>query len=162
MGGATRKVPKMAAVSILCTTPGQYEAIVAEAKRKIKLSDLGIEKGLKFKRAVTGALTLEIPGPDSAAHADALAERLSVLFATREDVRVSHPCKMVELRVRDLDDAVSGWDVSHSLAEVGGCRSSEITTGVIRRGPNGLGTVWVRCPLQAVYEIAQAGKVLVG
>lgn len=56
---AARKVPKTAAVSVLCTTPGQYEAIIAEAKRKIKLPDLGIQKGLKFKRAITGALTLE-------------------------------------------------------------------------------------------------------
>lgn len=41
---SARKVPKLAAVSIFCTFPGQYEAIVAEAKRRIKLSDLGIEK----------------------------------------------------------------------------------------------------------------------
>lgn len=119
----------MAAVSILCTTPGQYEAIVAEAKRKIKLSDLGIEKGLKFKRAITGALTLEVPESDSAKHADALAERLVVLFAARGDIKVTRPCRMAELRVKDLDDSVSGWDVSHALAEVGGCRPSEVSTG---------------------------------
>lgn len=57
-------------MSILCTTPGQYEAIVAEAKRQIKLPDLGIQKGLKFKRAIIGALTLEIPRPDSVKNAD--------------------------------------------------------------------------------------------
>lgn len=157
-----RKVPKTAAVSILCTTPGQYEAIVAEAKRRIKLPDLGIQKGLKFKRAITGALSLEIPGPDSAKCADMLAERLSILFSAREDVKISRPCKMAELRVRDLDDAVSGWDVSHSLAEVGGCRPSEVTTGTIRKGPNGLGTVWARCPLAAANKIAEAGKIIVG
>lgn len=161
-GCTMRKVPRMTAVSILCTTPGQYEAIVAEAKRRIKLPDLGIDKGLKFKRAITGALILEIPGSDSAKHADALAERLSILFANREDVKVSRPCKMAELRVRDLDDAVSGWDVAHSLAEVGGCRPSEITTGVIRKGPNGLGTIWARCPLAAANKIAEASKILVG
>lgn len=80
---------------------------MAEAKRRIKLPDLGIEKGFKFKRAVIGALTLEIPGSDSAKNADAFAERLSILFATREDIKISRPCKMAELRVRDLDDAVS-------------------------------------------------------
>lgn len=53
-------------MSILCTTADQYEAIIAEVKRKIKLPDLGIEKGLQFKRAITGALILEIPGSDSA------------------------------------------------------------------------------------------------
>lgn len=93
------------------------------------MPDLGIEKGLKFKRAITGALTLEIPGPDSARHADLLAERLSVIFSNREDVKITRPCKTSGLRIRDLDDAVSGWDISHSLALVGGCRSSEINSG---------------------------------
>lgn len=157
-GRVTRKVPRRAAVSIFCTTAGQYEAIIAKAKRKIKLPDLGIEKGLQ----ASGVLTLEIPGSDSVKHADALAERLLVLFATREDIKISRPCKMAELRVKDLDDAVSRWDVSHFLAEVGGCRPSEVTTGTIRKGPNGLGTVWVRCPLAAANKIAEAGRIVVG
>lgn len=152
----------MAAVSILCTTPGQYESIVAEAKRRIKLSELGIERGLQFKRAITGALTLEVPGPESVKHADLLAERLSILFSTREDVKITRPCKMSELRVKDLDDAVSGWDISHAQAEVGGCRPSEISTGPVRRGTNGLGTAWVRCPLVAAKKIVDAGKMQIG
>lgn len=84
------------------------------------------------------------------------------MFANREDIRISRPCKMAELRMRDLDDAVSGWDVSHSIAEAGGCRPSEVATGTIRKDPNGLGTVWVRCPLVAANRIAEVGKILVG
>lgn len=77
---------------------GPVRGIVAEAKKRIKLPDLEIQKGLKFKRAITGALTLEIPGPDDSVikNADMLAERLSVLFATRDDVKIFRPCKMAE------------------------------------------------------------------
>lgn len=55
-----------------------------EAKASIKLEDLEITK-FNFKRAVTGALTLEIPG-DKDDKAGALAGRMQSLFAGNEEI----------------------------------------------------------------------------
>lgn len=79
------------------------------AKEKIKLPECGIERGLNFKRSLTGALAIELPGPESNIHADNLASKLRALFADKEGVKITRPMKMalkMELRVRDLDDSI--------------------------------------------------------
>lgn len=48
---------------------------MAEAKRRVKLSDIGITH-LRPKVAATGAMILEIPDENNVARADLLAARL--------------------------------------------------------------------------------------
>lgn len=45
---------------------------------------------------------------------------------------------------------------------MGGCRPSEISTGPVKRGNNGLGTTWARCPLVVGNRIAEIGRIQVG
>lgn len=130
-----RKLPTTAAVILTCPA-GKYTEAMREAKDKISLNDLGIE-GLRAKRALTGALTLEISGGTGGAEkADALAGKLRTVFEGREGYRVS---------------------------KSGGCSPIDVKVGTIKTDPNGMGTAWVRCPLAAANKIAAAGaRIFVG
>ncbi|XP_032688786.1 uncharacterized protein LOC116852465 [Odontomachus brunneus] len=106
---------------------------------KGSLADLGI--GDLPKRAATGALVLEVFGPESHAKPDALAKRMRILFVEEKEVCITRPAKRVEIRVRDLDDAVTTENVVTAIASSGGCGPEDIKVGAIRAGANGLGTM---------------------
>ncbi|KAJ0173396.1 hypothetical protein K1T71_011572 [Dendrolimus kikuchii] len=126
------RAPKSAAV-VLTLQPGAadrgvtYANLFSKAKARIKLADLGIEGGLRLKRARTGARMLLVPGADSAPQADALAEQLR-LNLYPEDVRVSRPEKTVCLRVSGLDDHVHEEDVAAAIARTTGCSGRTAST----------------------------------
>lgn len=68
---------------------------------------------------------------------------------------------MAELRVMDLDDSVGSLDVIKAITLVGGCSAEDIKLGSMNRAPNGLGSIWLRCPLAAVNKVSQGGRVQV-
>lgn len=140
-----RKLPKTAAVVLTCP-PGQYNEVMREAKDKIDITKCGVEKGLGIKRTLTGALALEIPGPEGHIHADNLAEKLTTLFENREGVRVSRPTKMAELRIRDLEDSIKPDEITYVITQEGRCHHTEVRVGPINRGNDGFGAAWVRPP----------------
>lgn len=72
-----------------------YAGILAKARQKIKLADLGIE-AVKLRQATTGARILEVPGRDSSARADQLAEKLRAALAEK-GVKVARPIKCAEI-----------------------------------------------------------------
>ncbi|KMQ85501.1 gag-pol polyprotein [Lasius niger] len=74
----TRREPKTATVTVTCP-PGQYEAVMREARAKIDLPTLGIT-GVMIKRAVTGALIFEVPGKKSSTLANKLAVNLFFFY----------------------------------------------------------------------------------
>ncbi|KAJ0179075.1 hypothetical protein K1T71_005850 [Dendrolimus kikuchii] len=159
--------PKSAAV-ILTLQPGAadrgvtYANLFSKAKARIKLADLGIEGGLRLKRARTGARMLIVPGADSAPQADALAEQLR-LNLYPEDVRVSRPEKTVCLRVSGLDDHVHEEDVAAAIARTTGCSVASIKASKVRPGPDGMGQTVVACPVAAAKKLLLPGtKLLVG
>ncbi|XP_032664103.1 uncharacterized protein LOC116840888 [Odontomachus brunneus] len=131
------------------------------ARREISLADLGIGD-LRTKRAATGALVLEVSGPEGYAKTDALAGRMRTLFAEEKEVRIARPAKRVELRVRDLDDAMTMEDVITAIALSGGCGPEDVKVGAIRAGANGLGTMWVQCPLASAKKVLDGGRLRVG
>ncbi|KZC13881.1 hypothetical protein WN55_06206 [Dufourea novaeangliae] len=101
------------------------------------------------------------PDPDSAARADALAQRLGeVFFGT--DVRVSRPVRTAEMRLTGLDESVTSEDAVAAIAAAGGCTAAEVRAGAVRRDRSGLGGVWVKCPLAAAKRLVTAGRVSVG
>lgn len=156
-----RKEPKTAVVTITCAD-NKYGEVIKEAKSKIVLAELNIGDGMRCKRAVTGACLFEIPGPDGQEKARSLEQRLQDVFRDRSDVKVARPKKTAELRVTDLDDSVGGLDVVGVISNVGGCSVSDIRAGGINRAPNGLGTLWLRCPLSAANRVSQMGRIQVG
>ncbi|KOB72329.1 Gag-like protein, partial [Operophtera brumata] len=156
------RLPNSAAITV--TIPKDSEvtlaSVMAAAKQRIKLSDVGVDT-VRSKKAITGALIMEVSGPDCGPKADALAERMRVALADM-GVRIVRPVKMAELRLKDLDDSVTPEEVAAAVAKAGSCSVDDVRVGDIRRLPTTLGTVWVRCPLVAVRKLAAAKHVVVG
>ncbi|CAH2222456.1 jg24555, partial [Pararge aegeria aegeria] len=154
--------PKTAAVTLTLTENStvNYASVMAAAKERVSLMDCGILQ-VRQKRAITGGLVLEVPGPDSAKKADALAERLRVALVDM-GVRVARPIKTGEVRVMDLDESITKQDIATAIAESGGCLEQEVKVGEIRLNTFRLGTVWVRCPLTVVRKLAEEKHVRVG
>lgn len=144
-GRTVRRGPRAlrtAAITVTCPEGG-YGEVIRAARQKVDLAALGIP-GLRPKRVQTGALILEIPGPEGAAKAEALADRMRTALSGIEGVRVARLRKMAELRVRDLDDSVVTTDVVEAVASTGQCGPGDVKVGELRATPNGLSTAWVR------------------
>lgn len=111
---------------------GTYNEIVAYAKSKIDLAELGISH-VRPRTAVTGALILEVPGAaaDRRTKADTFTEHLKEVLAGREEVKVTLPTKRAELRVRGLDISVTAEKMVSAVASAGDCASSEVRVGKI-------------------------------
>ncbi|KYN16705.1 hypothetical protein ALC57_11023 [Trachymyrmex cornetzi] len=134
------------------------------ARDNIDLASMGIE-ALKPRRARTGVLLLEISGGAAGADkANILAQRLLDLTANinDNDVVISRPEKMAELRLRDLEASLSSRDIYTRLAELGECSPVDIRLGSIAETPRGLSSLWVRCPLRAAVRIAKTPRVRIG
>ncbi|XP_048005723.1 uncharacterized protein LOC125241345 [Leguminivora glycinivorella] len=162
---ARRLRPPRSAAVVLTLQPeaeangATYAKVLAVAKDKVKLSDLGISD-LRFRRAATGARILQLPGVNSGVKADKLARELAEKLG--EEVRVSRPTKCAELRLSNLDDSVTSEEVVAAVARVGECTQDQVKAGEIRRDHTGLGTVWVRCPVTAAKKVSDGGRFLVG
>ncbi|XP_026830883.1 actin cytoskeleton-regulatory complex protein PAN1-like [Ooceraea biroi] len=153
------KAPKTAAV-VITAANGDYKGAVEKAQKGVDIDALGIAAP-RVRRALTGALIYEIPGPESVTKADELASRLVKVFEG-SGVRVTRPLKKAELRVRRLDDAATEESVSRAVAAAGGCDPRDVEVGPIQRSPDGLGTSWIRLPAQAGGKVADLGRIRVG
>ncbi|XP_032688237.1 uncharacterized protein LOC116852223 [Odontomachus brunneus] len=131
------------------------------AMESIDLGELGIGE-IRSKRAATDALLLEIPGPESHARADALAGKMSILFADTGNVRIARPSKRADIRVRDLDDAATVEEVVSAVAVAEGCRPGEVRAGAIRPEGDRMGALWLQCPLEAARKVWDGGRLKVG
>ncbi|XP_068993471.1 uncharacterized protein [Neodiprion pinetum] len=161
---ARRRAPRTAAVAIKSrgeNTP--YAEVLKFAREKIQLAELGIEE-TRVRRAANGGVLIEIPGPENARKADALAAQLTKVILDKYGnvVSVTRPVIKGELRVLGLDDSVSAEELARTLAEQGGCKVEEVRVGVPRRTPNGLYSAWAQCPLRAAVAVATKGKVRIG
>nr|XP_037869235.1 uncharacterized protein LOC119629004 [Bombyx mori] len=165
--GPEIRAPRSEAVT-LTQQPGAaehgvtYQSVIAEAKAKIKLSDLGLQ-AVTHRQAATGARLFEVAGTTSgsAEKADALAAKMREVLSP-EDVRVSRPMKTAEMRIAGLDDSVTSEEVVAAVARSGECPSDKVRAGDIRTDATGLGVVWVRCPVASAKKIALSGRLLVG
>jgi len=104
---------------------------------------------------------LEVPGEDSAARADKLAEKPR-LALTATPARAHRPVKTAEVRITGFDESVTPLDVEVTLANAGRCSPTELKIGPIKLSPGGTGSVWAQCPIGAANRLAAAGRVYVG
>jgi len=155
-----KRPPRTAAI-VITSRDGSYADIMKKARSQISPEEFGA-KDIKPRRARTGALLLEIPGPDNEKIADNLAQKMREILNGQEGVVISRPIKTTEIRVRDIEDSISVDEVVESLAASGGCTKEGIKVGPIRRAPNGLGSAWARCPLAAASQILKTGKIKLG
>lgn len=133
--------------------------VIEEAKKRVDIAALGIDS-VRFRRAVTGAVIMEVAGADNGDRADALAARLRDVLSA-ESVRVSRPFKATEILVSGLDDSVTSEDVAAAIARLGDCHREAVKVGTIRNSSYGMGSVWASCPVTAAKKVAE-GKLLVG
>lgn len=155
-----RRPPRTAAVTLTCP-PDRYAEAMRVVREQISLRELGID-ALRPKRAATGALVLEISGPNGAERAVALRDKMAEALKNMEGARVARPVKKADLRIRDLTEAATTAEIKEALASLGGCAVEEVRTGDIKMSNRGLGTLWAQCPLVAANRIMAVGRVNLG
>lgn len=67
-----------------------------------------------------------------------------------------------ELHIWGIDDSVTVRDVASVIVDLGGCAPTDIKTGLINKMKNGLGPVWVQCPLAVAIKVAPYGRIRIG
>ncbi|XP_029176116.1 uncharacterized protein LOC114944398 [Nylanderia fulva] len=152
---AKRKEPRTAANTLTCPE-GKYAEIMREARTKIEPQNLGIKK-INMRRSITEAMVYEIPGENKGKLADKLAAKLRKTLKGKEGVRISRPVKMAEIRILGLEESIALTEVVEAIATFGKCEQEEIQTGDIKISPNGLGSLWARCPLVAANRLVTGG-----
>lgn len=160
-GGKKRvRAPKRAAVVVTCPE-GQYAECLRLARDNIDLASLSIES-IRPKRALTGALILEVPGPNSEANADKLATRMRETLAHKEGTRISRPKKMGELRLKGMDESITKDEAMEAVSRIGECPREDIQVGELTRNRAGLYTIWLKCPVATAKKLADLGHLRIG
>lgn len=155
--------PKTSTITITIKngTANSYAEALATARKNINLADVGIDK-LQMKKTETGMIILEVPEDQKGAKAAALAARMTKLFDSNVRVVTLGTDQTAEVRLSKMDISATEVEIKESLAQGGGCKAEDIQVGKIRISKDGLGTVCVRCPVEAVQKLIQVGRVIIG
>lgn len=155
-----RGPPRSAAVAITgLTADFDYGRALIEARSQIPLEELNIQLS-RIRRSANGGRIIELPGVDSAKKADDLADRLRAVFGAT--AKVARPLVRGEIRLTGLDDSVTQEEVRSVIAREGQCPVDNVRTGPIRVLNNGLGAVWIQCPLAAALVVSRPGRLRIG
>lgn len=65
---------------------------------------------------------------------------------------------MGELRLFGLDDSISKEKIKETISVHGKCKLMEIQTSEIKTMKNGLGMIWVKCPLITAAQLSKMEK----
>lgn len=156
--------PRTAAV--LVTVSPSAGTTLAEVLRKTRpLADEipGFDRaGTRLKKAQAGGLLIQIPGGEGHRLADELAAKMRQGIGEREGVRVTRPVKTAELRLHGLDESITREEVLESVAGLANCRTEDLSLGEIKRLPNRMGSVWLRCPVAVSNKLLETGKWCIG
>lgn len=155
----TGKVHGTSAVTITAREGASYAEILRKAREKISLQSIGIETS-KIRKGINGGIIIEIPGNDNVKKANDLADKLKEILP--DQVRINRPTRKSDMRVTGLDESVTKEEIRSVIANIGGCKEEDIRIGEIRWMSNGLGTIWLQCPVSVANKIAITGKIKVG
>lgn len=153
-----RNAPTTAAITLRKEGDISNAQLLKLAREKIALKDLDIDS-IKVRHAVSGNLIIEVTGPNKE-KADQLAGRLKQVLAGK--ATIVHPQKLGELIIRNMDDSTTVEEVKNEIALLGKAPKDQIKTGEIKTMRNGLGTIWVRCPLESAIRVAEEGIIRLG
>jgi hypothetical protein len=106
-----------------------YMEVLTTARQKIPLAEVAIET-IKMRKAMTGAIILEVPGDKDRGKASSLATRLAQILDPAI-VRVAAPTRMAELSVVGVDVSVGKEELRNALASAVGCGAAEVQVGEI-------------------------------
>ncbi|XP_020298152.1 uncharacterized protein LOC109862494 [Pseudomyrmex gracilis] len=110
---------------------------------------------------MTRDLMIQVPGPDIAAKADALAAKMEGVLAGT-GIKIRRPSRPGNVRMRGIDDTVSREEVLAALASASKCPEGEVRLGELWALPSGLKTAWVQCPISATKRLVAAKTVPMG
>lgn len=155
-----RKPPRNAAILVTSQKEGiSYADMLKSARSNISLDELQIQ-ATKIRRAANGGLLIEVLGADGQERAKALEGRLKEIL--QNDAKIVRPTIRGEFRLVGLDDSVTPEEVLYVVAQNDNCNEEDIKIGQIRQMNNGLYTVWVQCPVNAVMKVAKLNKLRIG
>lgn len=128
------------AVVIITSKPGgaSYAEILSKAKQRVSLKEIGIENTI-IRRAMNGAIVIEVPGPQGKQQADLLANSLTV--ALGEEAKVLNPVAMGEIRLRGIDPSTTEREICDVLEVLGGCPRNVFKVSPINNMRDGMGVV---------------------
>lgn len=156
-----RRPPRTAVVAIRAKNESvSYAEVLKKARQEVSLGELGIEV-TRIKRGINGSLLIEIPGQKGSKKAKILADKLQDKLGESE-VTITRPMATAEMRIVGLDESVTKDEVRDTIAYYGECNADEVITGEIRWMYNGLGMIWLKCPLSAANKAAKEGKIRIG
>ncbi|KYN17083.1 Gag-Pol polyprotein, partial [Trachymyrmex cornetzi] len=156
-----RRPPKTAAIQISCRGDATYADVMRVAKEKVDIDAMGIHE-VRPRKSRSGALLLEIPGAEGGSKADKLAEKLKTALEGQEDVLITRPEKMAEIRIKDLEESTTKNDILLTLTLLGSCHERVFKMGEIIPSYNGMGTIWIRCPLAIAKNITKSKRIRIG
>lgn len=125
----------------------------------MSLKELGIQSTI-MRRAMNGALIIEVPGPQGKLLAGTL--RTSLAEALGDEAKVQNPVAKGELRLRGIDPSTTVEDIYRELESLSGCHRQDLKVSSINSMRDGMGVAWVGCPLQVAVKIAEHGAVTLG
>lgn len=126
-----------------------------KARTKIRLSGLGIVD-TRIRWAANGEALIEVARVDHAEKADSLAVKLREIL--QGDATISRPVVKGELQLWGIDDLLTTRDVASAIADIGDCEPTNMKVGLNNKMRNGLGSVWVQCPLTVAVKVAKCGS----
>jgi hypothetical protein len=132
--------PRSSAVTLTLSEEARisYVEALTTARGKIPLAEVGIEK-MKMRKAMTGAIVLEVLGDKDREKASALATRLAQVL-DQATVKVAAPARMAQLRVDGIDISITKEELRNALALAAGCCGAELQVGEIGTSRGGLGS----------------------
>jgi len=154
------RVLKSAVVTITGKPDGAtYAQILTKAKQNVSLANLGIQE-LRMRRAMNGALIMELPGPEGKKLAGALRNTLEEVL--KDDALVKNPVATGEIRLRGIDPATTKEDVAYELEKLSGCPPRDLKVSNITPMKDGMGIAWAYCPLEYAIRMAEKGSLTLG
>ncbi|XP_053602948.1 uncharacterized protein LOC128680692 [Plodia interpunctella] len=153
--------PKTSAVVVTLKPESKmdYRAVITRATT-IDLSSIGVDHVSAVRGTATGARIIEIPGANSGAAADSLAEKLREVIGG--EAEVTRPFKAAQIRVSGLDEGVTPEALKEATARAGKCLPGQVRVGNIRMAPDMTASVIITCPVAAANALIDEGRLLVG
>lgn len=159
-GKPGKRLIKPAVVTITGKPGGlSYAQILAKAREKVSLSDLGIQNTV-IRRAMNGAIVIEVSGPQGKQLAGTLSTNLAAVLG--EEARVLNPVAMGELRLRGIDPSTTAEEIRVELEALSGCNRQDLRVSPVNTMRDGMGVAWVKCPLEIAVRLAEKGAVALG
>ncbi|XP_053616014.1 uncharacterized protein LOC128681698 [Plodia interpunctella] len=153
--------PKTSAVVVTLKPESKldYRTVISRATT-IDLSSIGVDHVAAVRGTATGARIIEIPGANSGAAADSLAEKLREVIGT--EAEVTRPFKAAQIRVSGFDEGVTPEALKDATARAGKCPPGQVKVGNIRISPDMTAAVIITCPVAAANALIDEGRLLVG